>query len=65
VSVLGEAGVPCGVVRSVLEALGDLNTSPLSGVQPLAPATVRRAPPMLDQHGALVRAHGWDAFARA
>jgi crotonobetainyl-CoA:carnitine CoA-transferase CaiB-like acyl-CoA transferase len=65
VSVLGEVGVPCGVVRSVLEALGDLNSSPLSGVEPLAPASVRRAPPMLDQHGALVRAHGWDAFARA
>jgi crotonobetainyl-CoA:carnitine CoA-transferase CaiB-like acyl-CoA transferase len=65
VSALGDAGVPCGVVRTVLEALGDLNTSPLSGVEPLAPASVRRAPPMLDEHGALVRAHGWGAFAEA
>jgi crotonobetainyl-CoA:carnitine CoA-transferase CaiB-like acyl-CoA transferase len=65
VSALGDAGVPCGVVRTVLEALGDVNTSPLSGVAPLAPASVRRAPPMLDEHGPLVRAHGWDAFARA
>ncbi len=65
VSVLGEAGVPCGVVRTVLEALGDLNTSPLTGVEPLSPASIRRPPPTLDQHGALVRAHGWDAFARS
>jgi crotonobetainyl-CoA:carnitine CoA-transferase CaiB-like acyl-CoA transferase len=65
VLALGEAGVPCGVVRTVLEALGDLNTSPLSGVAPVAPASVRRMPPMLDEHGALVRAHGWDAFAHA
>ena len=65
VSLLGKAGVPCGVVRTVLEALGDLKTSPLTGVEPLAPASIRRPPPTLDQHGPLVRAHGWDAFARA
>jgi hypothetical protein len=41
-----------------------VSASPLSGVAPLAPAGVRRRPPMLDEHGALVRAHGWDAFAR-
>jgi hypothetical protein len=34
-------------------------------VSPLAPATVRRPPPTLDQHGALVRSHGWDAVALA
>jgi crotonobetainyl-CoA:carnitine CoA-transferase CaiB-like acyl-CoA transferase len=65
VSQLEKAGVPAGTVRSVLEALGDVTTSPLTGVAPLAPAAVRRAPPMLDEHGALVRALGWDAFARA
>jgi hypothetical protein len=32
-------------------------------VAPLAPASVRRPPPMLDEHGAAVRARGWDAFA--
>lgn len=62
---LADAGVPCGVVRSVLEALGDVTTSPLTGIAPLPPAVVRRAPPRLDEHGALVRSHGWDAFARA
>jgi crotonobetainyl-CoA:carnitine CoA-transferase CaiB-like acyl-CoA transferase len=60
---LDSAGVPCGVVRPVLEALADHETSPLTGVHPLAPATVRRPPPKLDEHGALIRAKGWDAFA--
>jgi crotonobetainyl-CoA:carnitine CoA-transferase CaiB-like acyl-CoA transferase len=64
VALLGKAGVPCGVVRTVVEALGDVSASPLTGVAPLAPASVRRPPPMLGEHGALVRAHGWDAFAR-
>lgn len=65
ISLLERAGVPCGVVRTVLEALGDVAASPLTGVAPLEPAEVRRPPPTLDEHGALVRAHGWDAFARA
>jgi len=64
VSLLERAGVPCGVVRTVLEALGDVAASPLTGVMPIARAAVRRAPPMLDAHGTLVRAHGWDAFAQ-
>jgi crotonobetainyl-CoA:carnitine CoA-transferase CaiB-like acyl-CoA transferase len=62
---LDAAGVPCGVVRPVLEALGDHETSPHTGVHPLAPATVRRPPPMLDEHGALIRAQGWRAFSTA
>lgn len=65
VSRLEKSGVPCGVVRTVLEALGDVTASPLTGVAPLHPAGIRRPPPTLDEHGALVRAHGWDAFARA
>ncbi len=63
--LLEGAGVPCGVVRTVLEALADVAASPLTGIAPLEPARVKRAPPTLDEHGALVRAHGWDAFARA
>ncbi|MFI5309905.1 MAG: CoA transferase, partial [Gemmatimonadales bacterium] len=65
VTRLGDAGVPCGVVRSVLEAVGDVSSSELTGVAPLPPSAVRRAPPTLDEHGALVRAHRWDAFGRA
>lgn len=59
---LTAAGVPCGVVKPVLEALREVEASPVTGVAPLAPAAVRRPPPMLDEHGALVRARGWEAF---
>jgi crotonobetainyl-CoA:carnitine CoA-transferase CaiB-like acyl-CoA transferase len=62
---LDAAGVPCGLVRPVSEALADHETSPLTGVHPLAPSTVRRPPPRLDEHGALIRAKGWGAFADA
>ena len=64
ISLLERGGVPCGVVRSVLEALADVGASALTGVAPFEPARVRRAPPLLDEHGALVRERGWDAFAR-
>lgn len=59
------AHVPCGMVRSVLEALRDVSASELTGVAPLAPGSVRRVPPTLDQHGALIRATGWDGVAQA
>jgi crotonobetainyl-CoA:carnitine CoA-transferase CaiB-like acyl-CoA transferase len=59
---LDAAGVPCGVVKPVLEALRDVDASPLTGVAPMAPGAVRRPPPLLDEHGALVRSHGWAAF---
>lgn len=58
---LDAVGVPNGVVRTVLEAIADVQASPLSGVAPLAPATVRRLPPRLDEHGPLVRQLGWMA----
>ena len=59
---LDRAGVPCGIVKGVLEALAEAGTSPLTGVAPSVPGTVRRPPPRLDEHGALVRAKGWAAF---
>ena len=61
-SALDAAGVPCGVVKPVLEALREVEASPLTGVAPMAPGVVRRPPPLLDEHGATVRAHGWAAF---
>lgn len=65
VALLENAGVPCGIVRSVLEALSDVaSSSPRTGVAPLPPSAVRRPPPRLDEHGALVRARSWNAFAR-
>ncbi|HVT40458.1 MAG TPA: CoA transferase [Gemmatimonadaceae bacterium] len=57
--------IPYGVVRTVLEALTDVAGSALAGVAPLEPSSVRRVPPALDEHGALVRSYGWNAFAHA
>jgi crotonobetainyl-CoA:carnitine CoA-transferase CaiB-like acyl-CoA transferase len=63
-ALLAAAGVPCGVVRSVLEALGSVDASALTGVAPaVPPGRVRRPPPRLDEHGDQVRALGWGAFA--
>jgi crotonobetainyl-CoA:carnitine CoA-transferase CaiB-like acyl-CoA transferase len=62
-AALEAARVPCGVVKPVLEALRDVDASPLTGVAPLAPGTIRRRPPALDEHGALVRQRGWSAFS--
>lgn len=59
---LAAAGVPAGIVRTVREALADADASPLTGVAPNAPGAIRFPPPTLDEHGALVRQHGWDAF---
>ncbi len=61
-AALGAVGVPCGVVKPVLEALRDVEASPLTGVAPMAPGAVRRPPPLLDEHGEIVRARGWSAF---
>ena len=65
IALLERSGVPCGVVRTVLEALADVSGSAITGVAPLEPAAVRRPPPTLDQHGALIRSHGWSAFTHA
>jgi crotonobetainyl-CoA:carnitine CoA-transferase CaiB-like acyl-CoA transferase len=61
---LQEAGVPCGVVKPVLEALEAVDGSALTGVSPQLPGAVRLAPPRLDEHGEIVRATGWGAFDR-
>lgn len=62
VGVLTAAGVPSGLVRTVPEALAGSGASVLTGVAPAVPGSVRLAPPMLDEHGATIRARGWDAF---
>jgi len=59
---LDAVGVPCGVVRTVKEALADVEASPLTGVSPSVPGTVRMRPPRLDEHGSLIRRVGWEAF---
>lgn len=64
IRVLDAAGVPCGMVRTVLEALASVEASPLTGVAPSVPGSVRFPPPRLDEHGALIRARGWSVFDR-
>jgi crotonobetainyl-CoA:carnitine CoA-transferase CaiB-like acyl-CoA transferase len=60
---LDDAGVPCGVVRSVLEVLASSTGSALTGMPPSVPGSVRLPPPRLGEHSALLRAQGWDAFS--
>jgi crotonobetainyl-CoA:carnitine CoA-transferase CaiB-like acyl-CoA transferase len=58
---LEDAGVPCGVVKPVLEALRAVDASALTGVAPQSPGRVRWPPPRLDEHGARIRSALWDA----
>jgi len=63
--VLDDARVPCGVVKSVLEAIRDIaEASPRTGMPSSIGGRVRLPPPRLDEHGALIRQFGWDAFRR-
>jgi len=59
---LQSAGVPCGLVRTVAEALAVADASPLTGIPPSVPGTVRLPPPGLDEHGHSIRTLGWRAF---
>jgi crotonobetainyl-CoA:carnitine CoA-transferase CaiB-like acyl-CoA transferase len=59
---LGRAGVPCGVVKTVLEAVREISASPLTGIAPSVPGTVRLPPPRLDEHGDEIRSKGWGVF---
>jgi len=61
---LQSANVPCGLVRSVAEALEDANADPRTGVRPSVPGSVRMPPPKLDEHGDSIRSMGWRAFQR-
>ena len=57
------ASVPCGLVRTIPEVLAHRSASVLTGLPPSVPGTIRRPPPRLGEHTALVRAEGWNAFA--
>jgi crotonobetainyl-CoA:carnitine CoA-transferase CaiB-like acyl-CoA transferase len=59
---LGAVGVPTGLVRTVAEALREVDCSPVTGVAPGGTGAIRFRPPRLDEHGARVRAAGWEAF---
>jgi crotonobetainyl-CoA:carnitine CoA-transferase CaiB-like acyl-CoA transferase len=62
-NALRRAGVPCGVVKSVLEAIADAaDASPLTGMPSSVGGFVRIPPPKLDEHGLQIRANGWAVF---
>jgi crotonobetainyl-CoA:carnitine CoA-transferase CaiB-like acyl-CoA transferase len=66
IDALERVGVPCGLVRSVQEALQQAaacgEASPRTGVAPQSHGRVRYEPPHLDEHGALIRSHRWSVF---
>jgi crotonobetainyl-CoA:carnitine CoA-transferase CaiB-like acyl-CoA transferase len=56
------AGVPAGVVKSVLQALEDSGASATMGVPSSVGGVSRRPPPRLDEHGTAIRRAGWAVF---
>jgi crotonobetainyl-CoA:carnitine CoA-transferase CaiB-like acyl-CoA transferase len=61
-SALDTAGVPSGIVKSVLQALEDTAASPVMGMPSSVGGAWRSPPPKLDEHGAAIRSKGWGAF---
>lgn len=59
---LNAVGVPCGLVKSVFDALSDTDATALFGVPPSVPGTLRLPPPHLDEHGDEIRRLRWGAF---
>jgi crotonobetainyl-CoA:carnitine CoA-transferase CaiB-like acyl-CoA transferase len=62
--VLREAGVPAGIVKTVLQALESTNASDVMGMPSSVGGEWRSPPPALDEHGSMIRAAGWAAFRR-
>lgn len=62
IDLLDAVNVPCGLVRTVKEALIDSGANALTGVPSSVLGSVRTPPPRLDEHGAAIRALGWRAF---
>ena len=61
-AALDAAGVPNGVVNTVLEALHGTNASAITGLPSSVGGTVRFEPPDLDEHGSRIRELGWKVF---
>ena len=59
---LDDAGVPNGIVRDVHEVVAAANASPLTGMAPSVPGTIRHPPPRLDEQGDAIRRDGWAYF---
>jgi glutaryl-CoA transferase len=61
---LQSVGVPCGLVRTVTEAVEATDADVRTGMPPSVPGSVRLPPPRLDEHGDAIRTLGWRAFQR-
>ncbi len=59
---LQAVGVPCGLVRSVTEALNDVTASAETGIAPATGGQVRYPPPLLNEHASQIRTFHWSAF---
>jgi crotonobetainyl-CoA:carnitine CoA-transferase CaiB-like acyl-CoA transferase len=59
---LDDAGVPNGIVRTVLDVLKDVDASAVTGMPSSVGGIVRFPPPYLDEHGAAIRHSGWGVF---
>lgn len=66
IAQLHRAGIPCGLVRTVQEALHDANFNVTDaarhGVPPLWNGSVRYEPPLCGEHSVTVREKHWSAF---
>ena len=62
IDLLDSGNVPCGLVRTVKEALVDSGADAVTGVPSSVSGSVRTPPPRLDEHGDAIRALGWRAF---
>jgi len=62
IDLLNRVNVPCGLVRSVKEALVDSGADAVTGIPSSVSGSVRTPPPHLDEHGDAIRALGWRAF---
>jgi crotonobetainyl-CoA:carnitine CoA-transferase CaiB-like acyl-CoA transferase len=60
---LDAAGVPNGIVYSVLESLAQTNGSAVTGMPSSVGGVIRFAPPAIDEHGDAIRQFGWDTFS--
>lgn len=61
---LDAAGVPNGIVYSILETLARTNGSAVTGMPSSVGGAIRFAPPSVDQHGDGIRQFGWELFSR-
>jgi Predicted acyl-CoA transferases/carnitine dehydratase len=59
---LDAAGVPNGLVQTVLETLRETNGSAVTGLPSSVGGSVRFHPPALDEHGDAIRNIGWRVF---